>query len=39
MGTRSSGDADYEFLTYDDVHEQAKNLSMTLVHEFGLTPG
>ncbi|KAF1760494.1 hypothetical protein GCK72_008743 [Caenorhabditis remanei] len=39
VGTRSSGTSDYEFLSYDEVHEKAKKLSMTLVHEFGLTPG
>ncbi|CAI2349377.1 unnamed protein product [Caenorhabditis sp. 36 PRJEB53466] len=38
VGTRASADADYAFLTYNEVHEKAQKLSMTLVHEFELTP-
>lgn len=39
VGTRASATSEYEFLSYDEVHEKAKKLSMAMIHEFGLKPG
>ncbi|CAB3401784.1 unnamed protein product [Caenorhabditis bovis] len=39
VGWRESDTSDYEFYTYGEVHANAKRLAMSLVHEYGLTPG
>ncbi|ULU03369.1 hypothetical protein L3Y34_002734 [Caenorhabditis briggsae] len=39
VGTRASATSEYDFLSYDEVHDKAQKLSMALIHEFGLKPG
>ncbi|UMM25993.1 hypothetical protein L5515_005577 [Caenorhabditis briggsae] len=39
VGTRASATSEYDFLSYDEVHDKAQKLSIALIHEFGLKPG